>query len=311
MAAPAAPVVVEGGALAAVTGALILALLLWAVLLGLQKFYTYTLGAVIRGLAHLIDKAVPFYNLGSATVGKLDDGVQYAIGLGLTSAERSVARTWAGLTWIVRETGDTLELFAHATVEALHAITHGEIPAQVKATVASPAKALAELRSSTAASLSAVRSQIAAATRSVELELDRTFGRARAGIDALTRQSIPALHRELDGLEARVAGLGNYAHRTLDRRIGRLETKLAGSALAAGALAAVWARVPWLRCSNVGKLGRTVCRADSSLLDALLAGGLLIVGTVSLEQMARELREPTSLVMGGVEGFVRELRELA
>jgi hypothetical protein len=308
MAAPAAPLVVEGGAVAAVTGALILALLLWATLFGLQKFYTYTLGAVIRGIAHLLDKIVPFYDLGSSTIGKLDDGVQYSIGLALTAAERSVARTWQGLTWIVRETGDTLEFFAHATVEALHAITHGEIPAQVRAQAQPATQAIADLRRSTSATLSTLRAQIATAVHGVELELDRLFGQARAGIDALQRNAIPRLAQELAGVRARVGALGGYVHGALDRRIGRLEGRIAGSAIAAGALAAIYARVPWIRCSNVGKLGRAACRTDTGLLDALLAGSLLIIGTISLEQMARELREPTDLVMSGVEGFVRELR---
>lgn len=307
-AAPAAPLVPEAGALAAVTGALILALLVFASVWALQQAYTYTLGAVVRGLAGLVDKAVPFYDLGSHTIGKIDDGVQYALGTALSHSERNVARTWHGLTWVVRLMGDTLEFFAHATVEALHAITHGEIPAQIKANVAAPAKAIADLRRSTAATLAGLRSDISAAVRSVELELDRVFGQARAGIDSLRRQAIPALHRELDGIEAKVADLSGYARRTLDRRLDRLEAKVAGSALAAAALTAVFARVPWIRCSNVGKLGRAVCRTDTSFLDALLSGGLLIVGAISLEQMARELAEPTDLVMGGLEGFVRELR---
>lgn len=310
MAAPAAPVVVEGGALAAVTGWLILAVLIWCALFGLQKFYTYTLGAVVRGLAGLIDKAVPFYDLGSSTVGKIDDGVQAAIGAALSAAEANVSRTWAGLTWIVRETGETLELFAHATVEAIHALTHGEIPAQIRANVIPQTVATWQAIGGLGSSIIGLRATVYAQAAALEHDLDRLFGQARAGIDALRRETIPALRRELAGVEADLGRLDRYARGTLDRRLGKVEAKVAGAAVAAGVLAVIARYAPWVRCSNVGKLGRTVCRTDTNLLESLLAGSLLVAGSLSLAQFARELAEPTELVMGGLEGFVRELRRI-
>lgn len=308
MAAPAAPLVVEGGALAALTGALILACLAWVVLFGVQKFYDATLGALLHGVARLIDRAVPFYDLGSATVGKANQAVQVAIGAALDAAETSAARTWQALAWVVRETGETLELFAHATVDAIHALTNGEVPAQIRAAVAplSVRQTLAQMAQQF--DLARLRATLYAQVGALAADLDRTFGYARAGIDALTRQALPAIRREAAATAATVGALNGYVRGTLDRRIGRIEQAVTGAALAAGVLSVLARYAPWVRCSNVGKLGRAVCRTDTGLLDSLLAGSLLIVGSLSLEQMARELREPTGLVMDGVGGFVRELQ---
>lgn len=93
------------------------------------------------------------------------------------------------------------------------------------------------------------------------------------------------------------------------KRLGALE-RIGLGALAGTAVVAVTRRFGWVRCGNVGRVGRALCSTDRSLLDSLLSGSLLIVGTISLAQMARELHEPTELVMDGVGGLVRELREI-
>ena len=306
MAAPAAPVVVEGGALAAVTGALILAVLVWATLFCLQQFYSYTFGALLQKLADALD-FIPRVDLGSRTVGKIDKFVQGQIGRALSGAETAVSRTWYALGWLARQTAATVELLAQSTLQAFENLTRADIPTIVKTTVTVPARKLsgevAALRKQIATAAATVRAQAIA----LERDLDRTFGLARNGIDALRRIDLPAVRAKAAAAAAAAATLGRYVYGPLDRRLSRLEKLAVGSAVTAGVLAALARFAPWVRCSNVGKLGRAVCRSDARFLESLLANALLLAGSLSLAQMARELREPTGLVMGGLGRLVREL----
>lgn len=311
MAAPAAPVVVEGGALAALTGFLLLAVLVWASLFALQKFYSYTLGAVVRGLAGLIDKAVPFYDLGSATVGKIDDGVQVAIGSALSAAERNVSRTWSALAWVVRETGDTLELFAHATVEAFHSLTHGEIPAQIRSNVIPNTVRLGQATAALGASVLGLRATLYAQVGGLEARVARAVAAAQAAAGQLRDVDIPALRDLVDAAGARVGALGRYVHGALDRRIGRLEQAVTGAALAAGVLAVIARYAPWVRCSNVGKVGKAICRTDTGLLDALLLGLTVYAGSQSVVRFANGMLAAEDEMVGVLERLIVELGDAA
>jgi hypothetical protein len=63
-------------------------------------------------------------------------------------------------------------------------------------------------------------------------------------------------------------------------------TKAAGAALVAFSLARLG--LGWLRCGNVKKVGKRLCGMNPDLLDALLIGTTLIVGTISLREFAKE-----------------------
>lgn len=83
------------------------------------------------------------------------------------------------------------------------------------------------------------------------------------------------------------------AERELDavwKRLRKLERHVP-AALTAAALTAIVARTSfrWVRCSRVRRVGKAVCGMDESVLDDLLTAALLVVGTVNLVQLAREL----------------------
>jgi hypothetical protein len=77
----------------------------------------------------------------------------------------------------------------------------------------------------------------------------------------------------------------------LRKRVDRLAHRVP-AALTVAALTALVARTAfrWVRCAKVGKVGRNVCGMDTDLLDSLLADTLLIVGTISLVELAEGLQ---------------------
>lgn len=305
---PAAPVVVEGGALAALTGALLLALLTWATLFGLQQFYTYTLGALLEGLKRLLN--LPFgIHLGSATVGKVDDFVQRQIGRALSEAETNVARTWHALAYVARLTAYTVELLAHSTLTAFHNLTRSEIPTQIVGNVVPRVVKLSLAVASLGIGLAALRIDLLARVGALEHDAERLFGRAWQGIDHLRADTRAKTKALAGGVAAELGALNRYTHGALNHRLTKVE-KAAGGAALAGAVVATVARFwPWLRCSNTKKMGKAVCRMDGELLDALLDSTLMVFGTISLLEFAHAMQSVTDESVGAVRGFIRETSE--
>lgn len=90
-------------------------------------------------------------------------------------------------------------------------------------------------------------------------------------------------------------------------RLSRVEAKLGAktfTALVAGALTTLGIR--WIRCTNFKKASKQVCGMDTDLLNSLLGATLLLTSAISLEQLARELQEPTDLVTEAMRSLVRE-----
>jgi hypothetical protein len=59
----------------------------------------------------------------------------------------------------------------------------------------------------------------------------------------------------------------------------------------------------------VKKLARGACRMDRGLLDSLLLDSLIIGGSISIVELARECQGFAGVVEDGVRFFVRELPE--
>lgn len=96
------------------------------------------------------------------------------------------------------------------------------------------------------------------------------------------------------------------------RRLRALERRGVG-AIAVGALAATLTRMGlnWVRCSNVAKAGRGICRAPVKWLEGLLAGLVVVYGVVNIRTLAKEVyaltgagaREVQRFWGGGVAGI--------
>jgi hypothetical protein len=140
------------------------------------------------------------------------------------------------------------------------------------------------------------------------------------GIDRLNKR-VGHLAHELDAIEHAQAHAGAKARpgevavpRTAPRVVPRARpaarhwtdvlTKAAGAALVAFSLARLG--LGWLRCSNVAKAGKRLCGMNPGLLDALLAGSTLLVGTISLREFAKEVQAVTEEASGLIHGFIRD-----
>lgn len=127
-----------------------------------------------------------------------------------------------------------------------------------------------------------------------------------AAVHMLRAHALPALWGGLERVGGRVGRLERDAANTA-RRLRRAEAYLTAAGfvvIVASALGRLGLR--WVRCRNVSKVGRRVCGMDFDYLDALLAGSLLVVGSVSIVDFAHELQDAEDEVVKAIRGFVRE-----
>lgn len=293
----------------------------WAVVLGL----IFCMDALIRGFAALVKATVgglPLVGgLVEAPIKKLN---RVMIGL-LGAAEERIEHRIAGCL------SDLARLFVDLSndiIETARAIDR--LSRYVAATVPGPTlhRRLAEDRKRIAHAQRTADRALDAATRA-EIALDHpTKGKAGVSTKVATRplaQRITRLERttdaRLDALEhgiavpiprtiPRVGSRDLVARREIDRlrkwveRHQRVIVAGAGVGLVVRALAKL--KLGWLRCTNVRSAGRAACAMDARRLASLLDDSLMIVGTVSLVELARELGSATELVTDAVHSFVRE-----
>lgn len=164
-----------------------------------------------------------------------------------------------------------------------------------------------------------------AAHSSVVTNIHKTITRSVTVVRGVSKAQFRTLQHELEALRARVKHAAIAAPGAIALpwpRLGRLEKRvealarerlntrrwLGYASLAALAVAILTkAGVNWVRCRNVRRVGKRICGLDPDLLGTLLASTLLITGRVSIQDVARELEEPTQLVRDSLKYLVREM----
>jgi hypothetical protein len=128
--------------------------------------------------------------------------------------------------------------------------------------------------------------------------------RVLPGLKAAERAITVTLPHEIARVRGRVGVVERGVSDILHGRLSETARKALGLALAGTVIGVLARRLPWLFCRNVGKVGRSVCAMDSNLLESLLADALLIGGTISLVEFAKELQELTDEAAGLINDWV-------
>ncbi len=160
--------------------------------------------------------------------------------------------------------------------------------------------------------------------RVIHQTIVRPVERAVKATAGISRATYNVLAHKVTALTARVEHLARATAGTIAQpfpRIGNLEREAASAAkwlrkhryLAGfGTLAALGVGIlsklglGFLRCANFKKAGKRACGMDTSLLDALIADTLLIAGTLSLVEFAREMETVMEEVAPLVTRFWRD-----
>lgn len=281
-------------------GADLLLLCALIVLVGLAKGLDYTfvaflkwLGGRIRGLH------IPLTHIGIPGTGAVGGALENAanwmhnqIGVGVLALEHTAVYFWHALGRLAALLGDQLKGLAYDLLWVYHRVEKFTVPYWIdrlqrwviRQLVAFAHHPIRYLRHAVA---DVQHGAVAVARIAV------------AAPGALARTP-PWIGKRIGALEREVTGLENGRFRWLER--------LALGGLATGVALRLLQRVaPWVRCRNVARVGRRLCASDPGLLDSLLADLLVIAGTISVVEFARECQDVAPPLEDGLHYFLREL----
>lgn len=278
----------------------------WAMLQG----YKFTLGPVLHLVADVLNTKIPFVNARpfgflAAKIVAFDSVIKNWLAQGIVAGEKAWAVVlhahavlWHDLTGAVADLAEAAERqFKHLP----QSITQTIVPTWVyplRTTVHYLQRLLARVETKVASLPRTVTNTVTHETTKVITKVEKiTFVKVKAAGATITRTVI-----------ATVPGLA-----TLDRDIAsikkwiRTHTKILTEIGSVGLVAAALAKLglTWARCSNVNKWGKSVCGMDQSLLDALLADTLLVLGTVDLIEFAEGMQDLTSEAASTIGSFWR------
>lgn len=274
--------------------------------------YTYTIGAVIRGVISALDKVgvnTPVGRLSLASTAAplkvVDNGIRAGLGAGVKSTAWAWHRLWNWTAYAVQHPGQVLGDLAESTLSAFQTLRRVTIPALISVALG-PIGIAAYFARDRIADL--VRELADLRVHPIKLvhDLEARLKALEHRIARLATRTIP--HAVATAIAVPGAAVGR-----LDREVGQLRDwiRAHGKAVAAVSVGAVAAAVlgrlglGWTRCSKVTRFGKRVCGMDESMLEDLLAGTLLIGGTLSLAEVARDMQSITPEVMDAVRWFTR------
>lgn len=138
-----------------------------------------------------------------------------------------------------------------------------------------------------------------------------TVGNIGGAIHAGVR---PLAHAINDVILPDIAGLRDRAG-WAEGQIGRLwkAVKARERGIAAAAVGAVLLtllrklHLNWIRCVKVRSVGKTVCGMNPALLESLLAGTVMVAGSISIVDLAKACQTITPTIEDGAKFFIREL----
>lgn len=281
-------------------------LLALIVLIGLSFAYRYTFGAMLQALvlALSVIRLPSIAGFGGQRIfgpiadglDKLDHTIRHAIGRGIEDMQAAwnscVSYTATAVRWVGQEIASISHDTAQA-IEGLHVQSITNVYKTVAPHVAHPLGALAATVAALAARVAHVEHRANTWAHARVVHVYRTI--ALPGIGAIPRTipKVGQLERELDHVAGRVRDIAK---------------RLAPAAVAGLVVAAIGRLgFGWVRCSKVGRVGKSVCGLNENLLQGLLADALLIASAISIVEFAKELQAVEGEVVSGIRKAVREI----
>jgi hypothetical protein len=280
--------------------------LAFIVLMGLKLSEQYLLRPLLEGLAHGLGHVWLVGGTLRRTILRVEHNVAHWLAAGALATEGPVVSLLEGCAAIIATVALVIYYLALEAYKGLRALRHVVVPKLVAVATAPLARGLHTLR----ATLHWLTHTVlrAALVRIRALEHDYTWlgHRVLHGLGVLRHTAAIAAHEVL-GLGHRVGELAR-ARVALWRYVRSLRRTLTVAGLTA-LVVAVLARLGlgWLRCRNVKQAGRSVCGMDAGLLESLLADLVILAGTLSIVELARECQHATQPLEDGLRFLLREL----
>lgn len=273
---------------------------MFLIALGLCLLAAKFIGGMLNGLAKIVGHIWIIGPLTATAIHGLEQDVTHAIGGVAEKIQGRIGLLWHATARLVEEVGQKIE-DAYRLIGGVAGVLDLFVPySAVLAMIHALQRAIAAIHGTTKAQTQAVA------------HAGRIANDARKRVDTaqVRAQAIPAdvvVPGDLAGLRGRVREAEDEIAKLWDRVRGITLPSAIG--LGVGAVAAILARLGlgWTRCSNVGKVGRNICGMNTDLLDALLAGALVVASPISVVELTKAAQAFTGEAVTGLRWFVREL----
>lgn len=285
-----------------------------AVLIALSYAYNNSLGAVLRWISQalLVTVTLPWpigrvtFTALSKAVASIDNEIRDALAAGIQGLEWAWHAMIHAVAVELQQIGDSIEQVAQGALAGLDDLRRITIPALLDNTLRSLRSAIGLLQRQ----MAQVLHDLAHLSQPLEKVIYRDVPQAAAKVATLPKivvVDVPnAVSKAVAGVLPRLHGIDESlsdAWKRL-RTIGRTLTP-AGILGLVGAAVFSQFGLGWLKCSNVNKVGKSVCGMNAGVLEGLLSGLLALFGTFSLVEFAKYLQPVVRDVGGGVTYFWR------
>lgn len=262
------------------------------VLIGVSYGYSYTLGALLRTLAIALDVRIAYthpFHWAAEKLLQLDSAINHALGQGIIALQADAAQWFAWGAQAQQAIGEAIQDVAESTYHALQRHAKVVVPLSITALIAPLWKIVHGLQAQSNAhvkTLPATVTKITNLTKSYPVRVERVAGLPRivkaAVASALAATAGAVTLPRFGQIEADIAAL--------KARLARASGVLtAASAVGIVAYALSKLGLGDSQCSNNKRYSKHICGMERNLLDSLLADTLLLVGTFSLVDFAREM----------------------
>ncbi len=258
--------------------------------------------------------AKAFFGLAGGVLGKLPV-VGGWIDSGLTSVEHKIVATMSGAAASAdARMGSAFHQLARVIDWLGHEIAAHANLINTLATILLGTNIAADIQLALRGFREVVKGVEAAAHMAVRqiVTLEKTVRRGIAidvtpRIRSLEREVSHVVEHDIAGLRARERTLEDGALKTF-RWIRAHPAAIASTAFT-GAIAWALARlgIGWARCNTWNKLGKGWCGMNPTMLESLISGALVVAGSISIVELAKECQAFESTAEDGLKFFVREL----
>lgn len=285
-----------------------------AALILLSFAYEHTFHVVLARIAKVFIDATwhgPFgLSIGFAFIGhainSLDNGIRDAFYAGIQGSEWAWHKMLHATAVAWQQIGETVHQVANDGAAALDYLRRHTIPTAIAAALLGPWAAIRALQALVHDLRPVVHDTTHKIVKTVTVEVPHALTRAEEAAIAALVHVPAAVHTAVAIPQTGIDYVGREVG-ALRHRVDGLARQLRPAAVAGLVAAAAFSvlGLGWLKCSNVGKVGRRVCGLDSRILDGLLAGLIAVFGTIGLVAFARDVQAVAGTFATDVARFWR------
>jgi hypothetical protein len=274
----------------------------FVLLLGLRWAWQYTFGALLEALAAVRINLPGRHDLHPLSwLRRYNVAVQNDIERKLEKSHRAMGYLFHGAAIIMEWTAREIAGLAADTLHFGQSLTHVRLPRLTRAMIIA-AFPLPWLARRVAA---LVRTHAVHGTRTVVTRVERTVVHRVTRIVAATAGAV-AMPLPNIRIFPRLRDLGQQIGRTRKqlRRLAYFTTATGASVLVAKAFTRMG--LNWLRCRNVSKVGRGICRLDLGVLNFLLGTATAVFALSHLCELVAYIQRATALALPSILALVNE-----